>query len=127
MRRQLVVLLVLLVGTACHRQPDTIAPPPPPAGAGELYDTGFPIKPRPECTAEVITAAGESDLPAIKRLAAGGAAFTCGAAGDPLPLDNAVMRDDPALVLGLLEAHADPSARWSSHGDRFPLQDALEA
>jgi hypothetical protein len=26
----------------------------------------------------------------------------------------------------LLEAHADPTARWSSHDDRFPLQEALE-
>jgi ankyrin repeat protein len=127
MRRESVVLLVLLVGTACDRQPDTIAPPPSPAGLGVLHDAGFPIKPRPECTADVIPAVGRSDIAAIQRLAAGGAAFTCGPAGDPLPLDNAVMKDDPALVLGLLEAHADPTARWSSHGDRFPLQEALEA
>src|SRR4051794_9360909 len=100
MRRESVVLLVLLVGTACDRQPDTIAPPPSPAGLGVLHDAGFPIKPRPECTADVIPAVGRSDIAAIQRLAAGGAAFTCGPAGDPLPLDNAVMKDDPALVLG---------------------------
>src|SRR3954447_5929109 len=122
MRREFVVLLAMLTVTGCQRQPDTITPPPPPAGVG----AGFPTKPRPECAADIITAVGQSDLAAIKRLAAGGAVFTCGPAEDPLPLDIAVMKDDPALVLGLLEAHADPTARWSSHGDRFPLQEALE-
>ena len=127
MRREFVVVVLLLVGAACQRQSDTIAPlPAPPPPGVEQRDEGFPIKPRPGCASNVIASVAKSDLAEIKRLATGGAAFTCGPAHDPLPLDDAVMRDDPALVLGLLEAHADPTARWFSHGDRFPLQEALE-
>jgi hypothetical protein len=126
MRREFVVLLLLLAGTACQKQSDTPPPPPPPPGAGEQHNEGFPIKPRPGCASNVIASVEKSDLAEIKRLAAGGAVFTCGPADSPPPLDEAVMRDEPALVLALLEAHADPTARWSSHGDRFPLQEVLE-
>ena len=31
------------------------------------------------------------------------------------------------MVRALLEVHADPNARWSWAGDRFPLQEAIEA
>jgi ankyrin repeat protein len=50
----------------------------------------------------------------------------CGALEDPLPLDWAVMADSPEAVRALLEAGADPNARWESHGDRFPLEEAIE-
>jgi ankyrin repeat protein len=48
------------------------------------------------------------------------------AGDDPQPLDNAVMNQQPALVRALLDRGADPNVRWSSHGDRFPLQEAIE-
>ena len=44
----------------------------------------------------------------------------------PLPLDEAVVTGQPDRVQTLLEAGADPNARWSSHGDRFPLEEAVE-
>ena len=129
MRREFAVVLLLLIGTACQRQSDTIAVPPlpPPPSVGQREHDGFLIQPRPGCTSNVLASIDKRDLPEIKRLAADGAAFTCGSVEDPLPLDAAVMQDDPALVRLLLGAHADPTARWSSHGDRFPLQEALEA
>ncbi len=36
------------------------------------------------------------------------------------------MRDALDVVRALLAAGADPNARWSSHGDRLPLQEAIE-
>ena len=125
MRVEVVVLLLMLFATACQRESETIAPPSPPPRPGE-YDPGFPIKPRAVCASDVVAAVIMSDVAEVKRLAAAGAVFTCGLSDNSLPLDQAVLADDPALVLGLLEAHADPTARWSSHGDRFPLQEALE-
>jgi ankyrin repeat protein len=67
------------------------------------------------------------DPNAISRLAARGENFTCGPASDPLPLDEAVMSGRPEVVRALLKAHTDPNARWSWAGDRFPLQEAIEA
>ena len=46
---------------------------------------------------------------------------------DPLPLDVAVLDGDVPRVKALLDGGAQPNARWSSHGDRFALQDAIEA
>jgi Ankyrin repeat len=45
---------------------------------------------------------------------------------DPRPLDIAVTTEAPAQVRTLLDGGADPNSRWSSHGDRFPLQEAIE-
>src|SRR5712691_475542 len=45
---------------------------------------------------------------------------------DPLPLDEAVLAGDLVRVRALLEHGADPNARWSTHGDSFPLQEAIE-
>ena len=92
-----------------------------------LSRTGVnPIRPRPGCSPEAIEAVEHRDTAAIARIAAHGGTFTCGPANRPLPLDDAVMHDDIGLVQALLDAHADPNARWGSHGDRFPLQEALE-
>jgi ankyrin repeat protein len=68
---------------------------------------------------------GPEPLPAPHGPASAGPGFpTTG--DDPLRLDNAVWDDDPERVQALLEGGADPNARWSSHGDYFPLQEALE-
>ena len=45
---------------------------------------------------------------------------------DPLPLDIAIQSGDLDEVRRLLEQGANPNARWSQSGDRFPLQDVLE-
>jgi ankyrin repeat protein len=45
---------------------------------------------------------------------------------DPLPLDRAIYAGDVGRVRQLLEAGANPNARWQG-GDRLPLQDALES
>src|SRR5437867_4029289 len=44
---------------------------------------------------------------------------------DPQALDEAVLAGDPVRVRALLENGADPNARWSWKGDRFPLQEAI--
>lgn len=45
---------------------------------------------------------------------------------DPLPLDIALQSGDVAEMRRLLDGGADPNARWSNSGDRFPLQEVLE-
>ena len=45
---------------------------------------------------------------------------------EPLQLDRAIMEDNPEQLGRLLEAGADPNVRWGPHGDRFPLQEAIE-
>jgi hypothetical protein len=45
----------------------------------------------------------------------------------PLPLDLALQRGDVHEVRRLLESGADPNARWSQSGDRFPIQEVLES
>lgn len=110
----------------CDR-PSERFPEPAPLRSQLGPDPGFPIKPRPGCSAAVLGALRDPESEAIARVASQGGDFTCGPAFDPTPLDEAVMNDAPALVRALLEARADPNARWSSHGDRFPLQDAIEA
>lgn len=46
---------------------------------------------------------------------------------EPTALSEAVIRDDLAKVESLLAAGADPNLRWGRQGDRFPLQDAIQA
>jgi ankyrin repeat protein len=48
-------------------------------------------------------------------------------AEDPFPLDAAILADNVDAVRSALDAGADPNARWSSHGDHFPLQEAIDA
>ena len=45
----------------------------------------------------------------------------------PTALAEAVIRDDLAEVESLLAAGADPNVRWGRQGDRFPLQEAIQA
>ena len=45
---------------------------------------------------------------------------------DRLPLDVAIFSGRIDDVHALLEAGADPSARWSQSGDHFPLQEVLD-
>lgn len=46
---------------------------------------------------------------------------------DRLPLDVAIYSGRIDDVRALLEAGADPNARWSQSGDRFPLQEVLNS
>ena len=117
-----IVASVALV--SCRNGSDLPPVPPPPLDARATPDLGFPIKPRPICSPDVVSAAG--DPKAIARLAASGVSFTCGPVSDPLPLNHAVLKDDIVTVRALLEAHADPNARWSAHGDHIALQEAIE-
>src|SRR5207247_10674907 len=51
---------------------------------------------------------------------------SCGSAAAPSALDEAIISGDIAGMRALLEVGADPNARWSAHGDRFPLQEAID-
>ena len=76
-------------------------------------------------------------LPAVGCVGTPGSLPTIAAAGpergfptqgvEPTALSEAVIRDDLAKVESLLSAGADPNVRWGRHGDRFPLQDAIQA
>ncbi len=91
-------------------------------------DDGFdPAADRPLCSSDVLAAVADGRSTAIMAAARRGANFRCGSASDPLPLDEAVNADRPDRVAALLAAGADPNARWHAHGDRLPLQAAIEA
>jgi Ankyrin repeat len=110
---------------ACATEP---LPEPEPLRR-ERDERGYPIARRPACSPAI--AAAISDIYNIDLIALGAAAkrgdtVTCGPADDALPLDYAVMLDAPDVVRALLDAGADPNARWSYSGDRFPLQEAIE-
>jgi hypothetical protein len=90
---------------------------------------GYPITRRPLCGAAIANATIEwrnVDLDAILAAARRGEKVTCGPEDEPLPLDWAILQGRPDVARVLLDAGADPNARWSSRGDRFPLQDAIE-
>jgi ankyrin repeat protein len=123
MRSVLIFVAWAIMAAACDNPQETLPLPPPPQADGSP-DPGYLIAPRPGCSSEVREAI---DADVIARIAARGGMFTCGAKDEPLPLDKAVVADNPTLVRALLEAHADPNARWGYNGDRFPLQEALEA
>ena len=127
MRKAIAATVMLGCMVAGCDGPSEHFPEPAPLRSQLGPDPGFPIKPRPGCSAVVLAALRDPEPEAIARVASQGGDFTCGPAFDPTPLDEAVMNDAPTLVRALLEARADPNARWSSHGDRFPLQDAIEA
>jgi ankyrin repeat protein len=123
LRVEIIVAAVMTIGCGQSEQPSL--PQPVPLTTTGPVDAGFPIKSRPGCAPEVVAAA--HDLSKIEPLVRRGVVFTCGSGSEPLLLDEAVFKDDVDAVRALLAAHADPNARWSSHGDRFPLQGAIEA
>jgi ankyrin repeat protein len=89
-------------------------------------DAGFPVKPRPPCRDDVLRATADLEPDVIARVDLQAGTFTCGSSFEPSPLDTAVLNDAPAAVRAMLDAGADPNARWSRYGDRFPLQGAIE-
>jgi uncharacterized protein len=124
--RRLVVAAVMLQFTAgCDRVSPPLPPLPTPVSR-MVTDAGFPIEPRAPCSEVVLAALDDRDPGAIGRAAGQGADFTCGKPEDSLPLDRAILSGSLERVRALLEAGADPNARWSSHGDRFPLQELIE-
>jgi ankyrin repeat protein len=116
-------VLMLCVSVWCMACSPTF--PPVPAGPGAPDDT-FPLLDRPICDDAVLSALRRFDAPALLTLAKAGARMSCGDEDLQTPLDVAVLRDNPAAVRALLEAGANPNLRWSDHGDRFPLQEAIE-
>jgi ankyrin repeat protein len=119
------VWIVLLVVTTigCGRVPEY----PQVHQSPRSSSTGYPIKPRPTCTADAMAAlSGAPD--AIVQAGRRGVVFTCELPEitGHLPLDAAVLEDDAVRVTALLDAGADPNARWTPRGDRFPLQTAVE-
>jgi hypothetical protein len=117
-------LMAALLAIGCDRPADPLPDPAPLPSA--LTDAGgFPIEPRPGCSDAVRAALRAPDPGAITVVATQGGNFTCGDTSGPLPLDEAVLSDVPQRVRLLLESRADPNARWFSHGDRYPLQEAI--
>src|SRR5262245_30507566 len=97
---------LLLVTIGC----DTISgplPQPPTPVSRMVTDAGFPIKPRPPCSAIVVAALDAPEPGAIARAAGQGAQFTCGEPEYSLPLDQAVLSGSLERVRALLEAGAD--------------------
>jgi ankyrin repeat protein len=96
----------------------------------EVDQRGYPIKPRPECSSAILATVNsryEVDFEGLLAAVRRGERVDCGRIEDLTPLDWAVVRDRPDMVRVLLEAGADPNARWSRSGDRFPLQEAIES
>lgn len=90
---------------------------------------GYDITPRPLCGPAIAAAFVDRntvDLDALVSAAMRGETVTCGDTESALPLDWAIMNGRPDVARLLLEAGADPNARWGWRGDRFPLQDAIE-
>lgn len=116
-------LIVLSLAVACTGSLPEPAPP-----TREPDTRGYTIEPRPPCSSAVAAAIQyrQVDLDAVVAAAARGEKVNCGSSDSPLALDVAVLLDRPDVVRALLEAGADPNARWTSRGDRFPLQDAIE-
>ena len=65
-------------------------------------------------------------VPSVGRDDASPVGFNTSYPNSPTPLSHAVMDDDVALVRALLDSGADPNARWTGTGDRYPLLDAID-
>jgi ankyrin repeat protein len=111
---------MLVVG--CNRAVDRLPTPHPQRFTS---DAGFTISPRPPCSDAVRAALLEPGIEGITRVGAQGGDFTCGDLEVPPPLDAAILHGDVARVGALLDAGADPRTRWSTSGDRHPLEGAM--
>jgi ankyrin repeat protein len=125
-------LVSLLVALGCGRSPGPLPVPARPGtsalpASSRDLETFAPAAHRPPCSAAVAAALEDTRPQAIADAARRGETFTCGPGTEPLPLDRAVMADRPDRVYALLEAGADPNAQWGAHGDRLPLQMAIES
>lgn len=125
-------LVSLLIALGCGRSPGPLPVPVRP-GTSALpasprdLETFAPAAHRPPCSAAVAAALEDTRPQAIADAARRGEAFTCGPSNEPLPLDLAIMTDRPDRVRALLDAGADPNASWAAHGDRLPLEVAIES
>lgn len=119
--RGLVLLLLLTLGTAACRQPARLP------DVVDAHDPDFPTPARPACDPRLLAAVKGRDVAALRALAAEHVAMSCGDLLEPPPLDRAILEDQVDLVTALLEGGADPNLRWSSHGDRAPLNSAIAA
>ncbi|MGE0360353.1 MAG: ankyrin repeat domain-containing protein [Vicinamibacterales bacterium] len=105
-------------------------PPPLPEPAVGVAGTGaFPVAARPLCDERLTAALEANDPAAVRQLATAGVSVSCSVETQVAmtALDRAVIDDRVEVVRALLEVGADPNLRWSSHGDRFPLQQAIES
>ena len=115
------LLLLLILGVAACRpavsMPEVV----------DAHDPDFPRAARPACDPRLLAAVRRRDVAAVRALAAEHVAMSCGDPDDAPPLDQAILEDRVDVVTALLDGGADPNMRWSSHGDRWPLNSAIAA
>lgn len=115
------LLLLLILGVAA------CGPAVPLPDVIDAHDPDFPLVARSACEPRLLAAVKRRDVATIRALAAEHVAMSCGDPLDPPPLDRAILEDQVDVVTALLESGADPNMRWSSHGDRAPLNSAIAA
>lgn len=120
------VLAAALCATACNAPPPPLPARPAPALRYDATDR-FPVAPRPPCSGDELAAYRAADPTAITAAAARGVNFNCGEVDPPTLASRAIFDNDLDRLERLLAAGADPNARWGGrHGDRLPIQDAIE-
>ena len=117
------LLLVAVVAASVAGCATPASEPPRPHRAS----VDFPMMARLPCDERLVAAATRDDGAAVRRLVAEGVAPNCGDDLSPTVLSEAILYDRIAVVRELLEAGANPDLRWSSHGDRLPVQDVIES
>lgn len=115
--------LFLVLGLACA----SCATPTELPDVAETHQADFPLTPRRACDPRLLAAVKTADVAVIRALAAARVPMSCGDLEQGGPLDHAVMDDRVEVVRALLEGGADPNMRWSTHGDRWPLNSAIVA
>ena len=115
-------LLLVAVVAASVAGCATPAPEPP---LPDIASVDFPMMARLPCDERLVAAARRDDGAAVRRLVAEGVAPNCRDDLSPTVLSEAILYDR-IVVRALLETGANPNLRWSSHGDRLPVQDVIE-
>lgn len=125
MRAWLPALPIVAAGllAACSAPPPGL--PPSPASAKAAED-GFAFTALPQCTADAVRAFEAPEPSAIESASGRGVPFDCRSAYDQPLLSRAVIEADVERVIRMLVAGANPNGRWGGHGDRLPLQEAIE-
>lgn len=122
--RLLLAAVAMAWSGACTEGPDLPEPAGPASGG-----PGYIVAARPQCDGKLTAAVEAGDDATVRTLVTGGVHSSCAVETQVAmtALDRAVIDDRVEIVRALLEGGADPNLRWSSHGDRFPLQQAIES